>query len=498
MSFSASDIAQCVAHGLEPDAMAQQLEVLRGPLPYAVLERPCTPGDGLEQIQREAEAQYLQAWRHSANAQRVSCFVPASGAATRMFQSLVVAREQGVQTLSELQARVQAGEAALAPASIALTGLQELAVWDSLLAATPELLFSVQDGRVDEVLSVMLDGLKLSTRPKGLVPFHRTQHGIRTPVEEHLEETRLLCGEQGARVHFTVGCGVQGAFEAVVEEYCRRSGATVGVDYSSQRPATDTIALDAQGAPFRTGDGQLLLRPGGHGSLLQNLQDTAGDLVCIKNIDSVVPERLREPVMRWRRCLVGMTAALQAEVFGWLEALESGEAGALDTAVGGVSERFGVQLKQPNTQSVQQALRRPIRVCGMVANDGEPGGGPFWVRNARGVSRQIVEGAQLHREDGEQMKRWNASTHFNPVDMVCALRDRHGVPFSLSEFVDEQAWLVTTKSYDGRSLTALENPGLWNGAMAHWNTVFVQVPRSTFNPVKTLADLLGPTHRTVR
>ncbi len=387
-------------------------------------------------------------------------FVPASGAATRMFASLRVAEKAE-----------KAGKGKGKRTREFFEGLDRFAFFDQLAQACEargiRLPPPMASGAFEEILSVLLSpppgGLGFESMPKALIPFHRYPSGVRTPVEEHLEEAlETVRDDVGlCRVHFTVPPDDRQRFEELLRTASpaleRAHGATLDVGFSSQVPSTDTVALEARDRLFRRRDGSLLFRPGGHGALLENLEATRGDLVFVKNIDNVQPAARRGPTLLWKKLLAGFL----------VETLERlGDTGG------------------------------PVRVCGVVRNEGEPGGGPFWVADEAGTpSLQIVEGAQVDHADPRQDSIWKASTHFNPVDLVCALRAPGGSRYRLVDFVDPAAVFVARKSEDGRLLRALERPGLWNGAMARWNTVFVEVPTETFTPVKTVFDLLRPEHQ---
>jgi hypothetical protein len=351
--------------------------------------------------------------------------------------------------------------------------------------------------------------MAFTNRPKGLIPFHRTD-SIRTAFDEHLlEGVGYTRDAQGTcRMHFTVAPEARTGFEAarlaaapLVEQ--RAPGALLDISFSEQHPSTDTIAIDAAGEPFRSVDGRLLFRPAGHGALLRNIQDLNADIVVIKNIDNVLPHEASDEVVRWRRLLIGCLVDLQSNVFAHLAALHrDGSESAVEAAIAFARDRLGRAV--PDTVSgipsrarwVRELLDRPLRICGVVRNEGEPGGAPFWVRGRDGVcSIQIVESSQVDANKSDQGRIFRSSTHFNPVDLVCGVRSWQGQPFDLDRFVDPDTAFVVQKSADGRELMGLERPGLWNGAMAGWNTVCVEVPTSTFAPVKTVADLLRPQHQ---
>lgn len=527
-----SDLEQLRAHGIEPAEAERQLALLREPPPAARLVRPCTAGDGILQIGDE-EAERLGAlFDRAAAAGRVIRMVPASGAATRMFRSPARVLEEGPAPEREaLEAAAAGGDADARAVLDLVAGLDELALAGELATALaaagrPGIADHRRRGDFRPLLETLLaagdGGLGYAGRPKGLIPFHRYGRGfegggeVRTAFEEHLVEAAASIRDRGGRcrLHFTVSPGDEAGFRELLAvaapRLADRTGARVEAGFSHQSPATDTLAVDPEGRPFRDDDGTLLLRPGGHGALLGNL-DALGrggaDLVQLENIDNVVPDRLRPAVVRWQRALGGLLVELLARAHGLLDRLEpdAERGGAPEPALLAEAERFCAEaLGRPlppappeiRRAAVIDRLDRPLRVCGMVPNRGEPGGGPFWVDGRDGgVSRQIVEKAEIDLDDPEQAAILAAATHFNPVDLACALRDRRNRPYPLADFADPAAVFIARKSHHGRPLVALERPGLWNGGMARWNTVFVEVPAETFAPVKTVLDLLRPEHR---
>jgi hypothetical protein len=419
--FSSEDRGRIEAQGLTPEEVERQAALLRNPPPAAKLARPCTAGDGIVRIDESEHAELLVLADEAARAGRLSKFVPASGAASRMFDFL------------------RSGD----PDHPDVRRFRENATS-----------FAFDAGDLQSLLAL----------PKGLLPFHRYAGTVRTPFEEHLVEAAATVRDAAGvcRLHVTVPPGHRATFEEVLEQARpgleRQTGARFDVRFSEQAPSTDTVAIDETGRLFRDSEGRLLFRPGGHGALLKNLAETGGDVVLVKNIDNVVPDGLRAPTILWKSLLAGVL----------------------------------VRLERASTRS------RPLRACGVVRNEGEPGGGPFWVDGPGGETRQIVESAQVDLADAAQAAIWSAATHFNPVDLVCSLRDASGRPFDFPRFVDERAVFIAKKTHEGRSLFALERPGLWNGAMALWETVFVEVPKETFAPVKTALDLLRPEHQARR
>jgi hypothetical protein len=354
-------------------------------------------------------------------------------------------------------------------------------------------------------------GLNYTNLPKGLLLFHRYPDHCRTPLEEHLVEAATLVSDQSqvARLHFAVSPQHLDAMTDFVQHAQPRyeqNGTRYEVTWSTQKSSTDTIALTPGNQPFRDSNGDLLFRPAGHGALLENLYDLQGDLIAIKNIDNVVPDYRKESTYLSTQLLGGYLIDLQQQTFGHLEFLAAKQVD--DTRLQQISafaqDKLSVDLpndfaqypRDVQAEMLFSALHRPLRVCGVVPNTGEPGGGPFWVEQANGrVSAQIVEMSQVETAQVEQQAILSSSTHFNPVHLVCGVRDYRGRPFDLRQFVDPDTGFISQKSYEGKSLKAMELPGLWNGAMAHWNTVFVEVPLSSFNPVKTVLDLLRPEHQ---
>ena len=346
--------------------------------------------------------------------------------------------------------------------------------------------------------------------PKGLLLFHNYPEGARTPLEEHLVEGALYAAANGVvNLHFTVSPEHRALFEALVQDkkaaYEQKFNVRYDISFSEQKPSTDTVAATADNEPFRTADGTILFRPGGHGALIENLNDLDADVVFIKNIDNVVPDRLKDDTITYKQLIAGVLVTMQQKTFEYMELLESGEYthAQLEGIIRFMRDDLGI--RNPQIKYLEDAdlviymkskLNRPIRVCGMVKNVGEPGGGPFLVYNSDGtLSLQILESSQIDKQNADYVKMFQEGTHFNPVDLVCGLKDYKGDSYNLPDFVDPQTAFISSKSKDGKELKALELPGLWNGAMSNWNTIFVEVPLSTFNPVKTVNDLLRAEHQ---
>lgn len=502
--FEDRDLAQLDELGISVQEAQRQIDLFRAPPPHTVLDRPCVVGDGIVVLDEARHDALLRLHAEVARSGRVSKFVPASGAASRMFKTLL-ALQNSDEALDRdsLVRRADSGDEAAAD------GVRLLDEIDRFAFATPSMKRAAHEGDGRTVLDELLssDGLDYASLPKGLLIFHEYGGERRTPFEEHLveasEQTRDAEGR--CRVHLTVSPDHRRHFEELLtdvrERYERRLESTYDVGFSAQARSTDTIAVDEHDRPFRLEDGSILFRPGGHGALLRNLADLDADIVTIKNIDNVVPDHLKGPTHLWKELLIGYFADVERRSFALQEALvERGDDATVQEARAFVEDELGVPLvERPGgdpRSSLLETLDRPIRVCGVVRNQGEPGGGPFWVRDSDGrVTRQIVEGSQIDPDDEEQQAIRSRATHFNPVDLVCGLRDRHGRTYDLDEYVDPATVFISKKSYEGRELKALERPGLWNGAMAHWLTLFVEVPIETFAPVKTVFDLLRPEHQ---
>ena len=354
------------------------------------------------------------------------------------------------------------------------------------------------------------EGLNYGQLPKGMLLFHNYPEGARTPMEEHLVEGALYAASNNeAHVHFTVSHEHMDYFKQRVamkaDSFAKKYGIRYDISFSEQKPSTDTIAANPDGTPFRNQDGSLLFRPGGHGALIENLNEISADVIFVKNIDNVVPDRLKDETVEWKQIIAGVLVTLQKRAFDYLQLLETGcyNHQQIEEIIRFVQQ--DLCCRKNNIKELEDAelvmylkkkLNRPMRVCGVVKNVGEPGGGPFLTYNQDGtVSLQILESSQIDKSNTAYMEMFTKGTHFNPVDLVCAVKDYQDKPFNLPDFVDPTTGFISQKSKDGKPLQALELPGLWNGAMSNWNTIFVEVPLGTFNPVKTVNDLLRSQHQ---
>lgn len=465
-------------HGLTPAALETQLKNFREGFPFLPVTRAASCGDGIRVLDAAGIEQAAARYDRAKESLRVVKFVPASGAATRMFKDLFEFVREGRRT-------AVVGEL--------LANRRRFAFW-------PELRTIIGDD-ADElrtVENIVAEGLRYGETQKGLVSFHRYGDEVRKAVEEHLVEGAQYAAAGGeVKIHFTVSPEHLTRFEALLAEkipgYESRFGVKYRISFSVQDPSTDTLAVNPDCTPFRRADGRLLFRPAGHGALIGNLGKIDADIVFVKNIDNVTTDARRGDTVLYKKALAGVLLALQERIFEYLMALEVPGA-ELEPIAAFIENELCVKLpKDYGTPLLRRVLNRPIRVCGMVRNEGEPGGGPFWVAGADGLETlQIAESNQIAPEKRKLMR---SATHFNPVDLVCSFRTSKGGRFDLREFVDPATGFISRKSDGGRELLAQELPGLWNGAMARWNTVFVEVPITTFSPVKVVTDLLRPEHQ---
>ena len=476
--FTEQDLKQIAAHGLTVEAVERQIENFRRGFPSLQVVSAASPADGIVVLTAEQAAAYAAKYEGRDASVTVAKFVPASGAATRMFKELFEfvnedKRGKGIDTL--------------------LQNIEKFAFYPELKEVVAD--FSDEKAVVSAIIK---QGLGYGSLPKGLVTFHAYENGARKAVEEHLVEGALYGAADGVvRLHFTVSPEHEAAFRALLDAKTAKYEALFGVKYdisfSQQKSSTDTIAVNPDNTPFRTDSGELLFRPAGHGALLENLNDIDASIIFVKNIDNVTTDALRADTVLYKKALAGLLLELQSETFAQLAALKAGSA---DLAAVAEFIQSKLCVKLPENYDVallEKLLSRPIRVCGMVRNEGEPGGGPFWVANADGTQTlQIAESSQIAAEDMHLMKD---ATHFNPVDLVCGVYAADGKKYNLLDYTDPATGFISSKSSGGRDLRAQELPGLWNGAMADWNTIFVDVPISTFSPVKVVQDLLRPQHQ---
>ncbi len=501
------ELNQIAARGISEQQIERQLEQIKSGFPFLRLEGAAAIGKGIVAPGDEDVAKYEKAWNdYKQEGHDIVKFVPASGAASRMFKNLFAFLDASYDvptTDFEKQFFDNIKKFAFREALCAKCRENEGASIKDLLAA----------GKYKAVVAQLLNtaGLNYGKLPKGLLLFHEYADGeVRTPMEEHLVEAALYASSNGeANVHFTVSHDHLELFKQKVAEkadgYAAKFGVKYNISFSEQKPSTDTIAANPDNTPFHNEDGTLLFRPGGHGALIENLNEIHADVVFIKNIDNVVPDRLKQDTVTWKQVIAGVLVTLQKKAFDYLRILDSGQYNhdKLEEIIRFVQR--DLCCRKADIKELEDAdlviylrskLNRPMRVCGVVKNVGEPGGGPFLTYNSDGtVSLQILESSQIDQNNEEYMQMFTKGTHFNPVDLVCATKDYKGNDFDLPKYVDHSTGFISNKSKNGKELKALELPGLWNGAMSDWNTIFVEVPLSTFNPVKTVNDLLRDQHQ---
>lgn len=503
--FSASDKQQIKNHGLELETVERQIAYFKKGFPPSKLKAPAVQGSGILIMDETAVSRATKSYDELSADKSVVKFVPASGAASRMFKKLFAFLESYQGTEDDYQALI--ADQKTGSVFEFLKKLEGFAFYDDLSRQFDQDK-SLQQAHVQReygaIIGALLskEGMNYGALPKGLLKFHRENGAVRTPVEEHVVEgCQYAKGDDGmVALHFTVSPEHQSAFEAHVESlrnaYESKFDCKLEVSYSIQQPGTDTIAVDLENEPFRNSDGTLLFRPAGHGALLANLNEMDADVLFLKNIDNVVPDRLKEETIRYKKVIGGLLLEVQSQVFTFIKQLKAGNAD-LKTIQQFAQEKLGYMSEQElSVDELVGILDRPIRVCGMVKSEGDPGGGPFWIDGGDGTaSLQVVETAQVDLSGEGQKEAFNAATHFNPVDVVCGLKNYQGEKYDLMKFRDPETGFATEKSKDGKALKAQELPGLWNGSMAFWNTLFVEVPLITFNPVKAVNDLLKPEHQ---
>ena len=494
------DLEQIAKRGISEKQIETQLKQFETGFPFLKLEAAAAVGNGIIAPNEEERQKYVAAWQqYKAEGKRIVKFVPASGAASRMFKNMFAFVDADYDTpTTDFEKKY-------------FDQIEKFAFYDALDAVCRKnegkgIKELMAEGKYKAVAAQMLkpEGLNYGQLPKGMLLFHKYDEGARTPMEEHLVEGALYAASNGeAHVHFTVSHEHIEFFKQKVAEkadlFAKKYGISYDITFSEQKPSTDTVAANPDNTPFRNDDNSLLFRPGGHGALIENLNEIEADVIFIKNIDNVVPDRLKPETVEWKQVIAGVLVTLQAKAFAYLRTLD---AGASEEQLKEIAQFVENELCcRAKGQTVDAAylykkLNRPMRVCGVVKNVGEPGGGPFLTYNQDGtVSLQILESSQIDTKNEEYMKMFTQGTHFNPVDLVCAVKDYKGQPFNLPEFVDKTTGFLSSKSKSGKELKALELPGLWNGAMSDWSTIFVEVPLGTFNPVKTVNDLLREQHQ---
>jgi len=507
--FSATDKKQIESRGSELHTVIGQIENFKTGFPYLEIIDAATVGNGIIRLTENELAKAIVLYEERVeHGIRPLKFIPASGAASRMFKDLYEALDSFKKSeSSEEVLKTNKG------AKQYVEGFEKFAFSAELKAVIEKSGGELTDkNKIDFLLSEK--GLNYGSLPKGLLKFHKYEDGERTPFEEHLAEGAAYAKDHNGTVRllFTVSPEHQPGFEKLLKEvkalYEEELSVVFEIAFSQQKPSTDTIAVDLKNEPFREPDGSLLFRPAGHGALIENLNDLNADIIFIKNIDNVVPDRLKKPTVDYKKALAGILLKHQEKLFFYQKELNEKHPVALDSAFLAAAAGFLENTLNTKPESnhyytekeqlyfyLKDKYNRPLRICGMVKNEGEPGGGPFWAKNSDGtVSLQVAEGSQIDPNSVQQQNMAKHATHFNPVDLVCAVKNYKGEKFNLTEFTDPATGFISKKSKDGKELKAQELPGLWNGAMSNWNTLFVEVPIETFNPVKTVNDLLREQH----
>lgn len=484
MKFSSTDLDQMRRKGIAAEKVEQQIADFVSGFPFLPISRAATVGDGILRLSSDRASELSSNWDRATQhaGMTIEKFVPASGAATRMFK--------------EYFEYVGGGKASNS-VRLAVDNIENFAFYDDL----KRLGVSVKEPKelIEAIIGVC--GLGYGQKPKALLKFHKYKEGGRTSFEEHLVEGALYGSSNGGsvRIHFTVSPEHRAGFDEVLlaskERLEKRFGITFDVSYSEQKPATDTVAVDMDNNLVRDDSGAIVFRPAGHGALIENLNEIKSDVTFIKTVDNVLPDHRKADTIRYKKALAALGVEIQSKMFGLLRSIDS-DTVSIAEIVAFIENNIGYRFAAGHTPTISElkaVLNRPLRVCGMVRNEGEPGGGPFWVKeSSQCQSLQIAESSQISPEQKSLIKE---ATHFNPVDLVCFTKNYKGEKFDLTQYIDNSTGFISEKSVAGKAIKAQELPGLWNGAMANWNTIFVEVPITTFAPVKVLTDLLRTEHQ---
>lgn len=512
--FTDADFEQIKSLGISLDKIDGELLLFKLGIPKITLEKPATINDGIVKLSAEEFQEYADFFDSKKEALKLKKFVPASGAASRMFKFLSEFLNDFDHENETINAYINRKKDKNLP--IFLAGIEKFPFYEAIKAKVKELYpdyYSLESNEKSyRFIKTMLspDHFDFCNKPKGVLDFHKYEAEIATPVEEHLNECAFYASSNSvSHLHFTVSENHERLFREIIDHVKakveNKSNTELNVSYSYQDKSTDTIAVMPNNEPFRNEDGQLVFRPGGHGALINNLNSLDADLLFIKNIDNVIQNHIQE-ITRYKKGLAGVLLDLQHQIFEILKAIENHQIKETNIVeiIRFMEQKLNIDILEDfdkytienKLEFIKNKLNRPIRVCGMVKNEGEPGGGPFWVRSYKGnVSLQIVESSQVDTNNKEQAGILAKATHFNPVDLVCATKNYQGEKFDLTQFVDQSTGFIVSKNRNGKDLKGYELPGLWNGAMAKWITIFVEVPLVTFNPVKTVNDLLKPAHQ---
>lgn len=487
MQLSAEDIHILKSRNIDSEKFISNLKGILNSISPTRIEKPCVIGDGIDILSTMESNHYVDLFDRIKNVEK-TLFIPASGAATRMFKHLNAIQDFDSDSLTEEF----------------VIRFKDFPFFEKLLELFQhhgkDLNQMINDDEWSEIIHFISDEIGFTQLPKALIPFHQTSFGHRTAFAEQIREglTYILNDDSSHRFHFTISPDIKEMFEEaktnITEE---NSNTAIQIDFSFQDPRTDTPALKGENNFARNKNQELIFRPAGHGALIQNLERIDSDIIFIKNIDNIANEKWTSQITFYKKVLGGVILELREKTYELLKSLETGDQTTLPHAIEFLYQKYGYRsIEEPSIGKVFSALNRPIRVCGMVRNEGEPGGGPFWVLHSNGqISKQIVEKNQIDTSDPIQYSHLTNSTHFNPVDIVCCIKDYNGKKFNLEKFIDHSTSFISDKFQEGQIIKALELPGLWNGSMSGWNSVFIEVPSQTFHPVKTVNDLLRSGHR---
>ncbi|QBZ96882.1 DUF4301 family protein [Flavobacterium sangjuense] len=512
--FTEADFAQIRALGISLDKIEGELLLFQLGIPKITLEKPATINDGIVKLSNEEFQHYANFFDTKKDTLKLKKFVPASGAASRMFKFLSEFLIDFDHENETINAYINRKKDKNLP--IFLAGIEKFPFYEAVKTKLKELYkdyYSLESHEKSYLfIKAMLSSnyFDFANKPKGVLDFHKYETEIVTPVEEHLNECAFYASANSvSHLHFTVSENHENLFQKIINDVKQKvenkSNTKLNVSYSYQDKSTDTIAVTPGNEPFRNENNELVFRPGGHGALINNLNNLDADVLFIKNIDNVIQNHIQE-ITLYKKGLAGILLDLQQQIFKILKAVENDEIAErhIPEIIVFMEQKLNIDVLEDfhkytienKLEFIKNKLNRPIRVCGMVKNEGEPGGGPFWVRSYKGnVSLQIVESSQVDTHNAEQAAILAKATHFNPVDLVCATKNYRGQKFDLTQFIDTSTGFIVHKNNKGKDLKGYELPGLWNGAMAKWITVFVEVPLVTFNPVKTVNDLLKPAHQ---
>ena len=511
ITFSDSDLQLLQKKGISSQQVEEQIDTFKEGIPFVHLEKAAVVSGGILKFSSKDEKALIENFESSIEGLTLLKFVPASGAASRMFKSLFNFLESFDPEEESYASYLD--KTANKDIKTFFEGLERFPFYKSIQSKMSQKKSPPDLWRIQFVKEMLLeDGLNFGFYPKGLLPFHAYENHSATPFEEHLKEAGVYaCVNSEAHLHFTISDQhsklFSAEFNAIKDRIYNSIKTQFHVSYSYQKASTDTVAVTLENEPFKKADGSLLFRPGGHGALIENLNEQEADIIFIKNIDNVVVPKYAEEIALSKKVLAGLLLKVQKRAFDYAKLLDeelldgTGQLKEIKTFLEEelnvrFSDRFNGFSLAEQIEVLKDKINRPIRICGMVKNEGEPGGGPFWIRDRKGhVSLQIVESAQVDMSRKEQLDIFKNSTHFNPVDLVCGVKNYKGEKYNLLNFIDKKQGFITQKTQEGKALKALELPGLWNGAMAFWNTIFVEVPLITFNPVKTVNDLLKPAHQ---